>query len=129
MIKLLGLLIVAVGFALRLNALAVVVAAGIATGLLAGLSFEEILAMTGRFFVENRHLTLPILMMLPAVGLLEKHGLRQRVAQLMRQLAAATATVAVLRAAGPAPPPGHPPHPARRWTPPPAPRQRSDPAL
>lgn len=91
MIKLLGLLIVAVGFALRLNALAVVVAAGLVTGLLAGLSFEEILAMTGKFFVENRQLVLPVILMLPAVGLLEKHGLRERVAQLMRRATAATA--------------------------------------
>jgi len=91
MIKLVGILLVALGFGFRINALVVVLVAGVATGLAAGLSLREVVALLGKLFVENRGLTLPIVLMLPVVGLLEKHGLQQRVAGLMRQARAATA--------------------------------------
>jgi uncharacterized membrane protein len=90
MIKLIGIAIVAAGFALRLNPLLVVVAAGIATGLAAGLSLHEVMTLFGTYFVENRFMTLPVVLMLPVVGLLERHGLRERVASIIRRSAAAT---------------------------------------
>jgi len=83
--KLIGLAVVVAGFALRLNALAVIFVAGVSTGLAAGFSWTEIMAMVGRFFVDNRNLTLPVILMVPVVGLLERHGLQQRVAALIRQ--------------------------------------------
>ena len=85
MIKLIGIAIVAAGFALRLNPLLVVVAAGIATGLAAGLSLHEVMTLFGTYFVENRFMTLPVVLMLPVVGLLERHGLRERVASIIRR--------------------------------------------
>src|SRR6478609_3363350 len=91
MIKLLGIVLVAVGFAFRVNTLLVVLAAGLATGLLAGFSLTELLAMIGQLFVDQRNLTLSVLLMLPVVGVLEKHGLQQRVAALIRGVRAATA--------------------------------------
>ncbi len=91
MTRLLGILIIGVGFALRWNALLVVALAGITTGLLAGFTFSEIVRMTGQFFVDNRALTLPVILMVPVVGLLERHGLQERVAHLMRRAKAATA--------------------------------------
>jgi uncharacterized membrane protein len=91
MIKLVGILLVALGFGFRVNALVVVLAAGVATGLAAGLSLREVAALLGQLFVDNRGLMLPIVLMLPVVGLLEKHGLQQRVAVLMRRTRAATA--------------------------------------
>lgn len=91
MIKLTGLLFVGLGFALRLNPLPVIMVAGISTGLLAGFNFMEVLAMIGTFFVDNRGLTLPVILMVPVVGVLERHGLRQRVATLIRRARAATA--------------------------------------
>ncbi len=90
MSKLLGIVLIAVGFAFRWNALLVVLLAGIATGLLAGFSFREIVQLTGRFFVDNRALTLPVILLVPVVGILERHGLQQRVAALMRRAKAAT---------------------------------------
>ena len=54
MIKLLGLFLIGVGFAFRLNPLLVVVVGGITTGMLAGFSFNEVVAMIGRFFTDNR---------------------------------------------------------------------------
>lgn len=91
MIKLLGIVLIAVGFALRWNALLVVVLAGIVTGLLAGFSWREIMEMSGRLFVDNRALVLPVIVLVPVVGLLERHGLQQHVAALMRRAKAATA--------------------------------------
>lgn len=91
MIKLLGILLVAIGFGFRVNALVVVLVAGLVTGLTAGFSLREMVTMMGKFFVENRGLVLPIVLMLPIVGLLEKHGLQERIAFLMRKTKAATA--------------------------------------
>ncbi len=86
MVKLLGIGIVALGFALGWNALGVVLAAGIVTGLIAGFSLREIVEMTGKFFAENRALVLPVILMVPIVGLVERHGLHHRVAALMHRM-------------------------------------------
>ncbi len=91
MIRLVGILIVAAGFALRFNPLVVVMAAGIGTGLAAGLSFNEIMALFGRYFVENRYVTLTVVLLLPVVGLLERHGLRERAETIVRRAKAVTA--------------------------------------
>ncbi|MEJ1973149.1 MAG: DUF969 domain-containing protein [Lacunisphaera sp.] len=91
MIKLIGIAVVAVGFALRFNTLVVVMAAGIVTGLVAGLSFHEVLELFGKYFVENRYMTLPIVLMVPLVGLLERHGLQERAETLIGRAKSATA--------------------------------------
>lgn len=91
MIKLIGILLVALGLALRLNTLLSVLAAGIVTGLIAGFSLDEIMRMLGTFFVDNRFMTLPVILMMPVIGLLEKYGLQERAAILIRQAGAATA--------------------------------------
>jgi len=74
---LLGIAIVVIGFARRLNPALVVVVAGIASGLLAGLGIPELLALLGRSFVSNRAL-LVLILTLPTIGLLERAGLRER---------------------------------------------------
>lgn len=96
MIKLIGILVVAAGFALRFNTLLVVMAAGLATGLAAGFSFNELMALFGRYFVENRYMTLPVVLMVPVIGLLERHGLQERAATLIRRVRAATAGRVIL---------------------------------
>ena len=73
---LLGVAIVVAGFAWRLNPALVVVAAGIVSALLAGLSVPDLLALLGRSFVGNRTL-LVIVLTLPTIGLLERAGLRE----------------------------------------------------
>ncbi len=90
MIKLLGILVVAAGFGFRVNALVVVLTAGLVTGLSAGFSLTEVVGLMGKLFVDNRGLILPIVLMLPVVGLLEKHGLREHIATQMRRVQAAT---------------------------------------
>jgi uncharacterized membrane protein len=66
-------------------------AAGIGTGLVAGLSFNEIMALFGKYFVENRYVTLTVFLLLPVVGLLERYGLRERAETLVQRAKAATA--------------------------------------
>ena len=73
---LLGIAVVVCGFALRLNPALVVVAAGISSGLAAGLPIPDLLALLGRSFVSNRTLLLFVLT-LPTIGLLERAGLRE----------------------------------------------------
>ncbi len=91
MIKLIGILVVAVGFALRFNTLLVVMVAGIVTGLVSGMSFNEIITLFGKYFTENRYMTLPVVLLLPLIGVLERHGLQERAETIIRQLKAATA--------------------------------------
>jgi uncharacterized membrane protein len=91
MIKLLGIAVVAVGFLLKVNTLLVVVAAGIVTGLLAGMTFHEIVEQFGRLFVENRYMTMTVVLIVPVIGLLERRGLRERAETLIRRSRAASA--------------------------------------
>jgi len=96
MIKLLGLLLIVIGFALRANALLVVVAAGVLTGLLAGMSLNDVVEQLGRLFVENRYMTLPVILIAPVIGLLESQGLRERAEFLIRRVRSATAGRVIL---------------------------------
>lgn len=96
MIKLIGILAVAAGFALRFNTLLVVMAAGIVTGLVAGMTFHEIMELFGKYFVENRYMTLPVVLMVPLIGLLERHGLQERAETLIRRTKSATAGRVIL---------------------------------
>ncbi|KAA2262329.1 DUF969 domain-containing protein [Solihabitans fulvus] len=89
MLVLLGVLLVVVGFALRLNPLLVVTVAGIATALLGGLSPLTILNTFGTGFATNRTVTLFILT-LPVIGLVERFGLQQEAGRLIGKLRALT---------------------------------------
>ncbi|HVU18692.1 MAG TPA: DUF969 domain-containing protein [Candidatus Didemnitutus sp.] len=96
MIKLIGILVVAVGFGLRINTLVVVLAAGFATGWAAGLPLAQVVELFGRSFVENRYMTLPVVLMVPLIGLLERNGLQERAVALIKQARAATAGRVIL---------------------------------
>ena len=86
---LIGIALVVVGFALRFNPLLVVAVAGLATGLLAGLPFEKVLATLGKGFNDNRNVTL-IYIVLPVIGLLERYGLQQRARTIIANMRRAT---------------------------------------
>jgi uncharacterized membrane protein len=86
---LIGIALVVVGFALRFNPLLVVALAGIATGLLADMPFEKVLATLGKGFNDNRNVTL-IYIVLPVIGLLERHGLQQRARTIIANMRRAT---------------------------------------
>jgi len=74
---LLGVAVVVAGFAMRANPVLVVVVAGITSGVAAGMGVGDLLALLGTSFVSNRVLLL-FTLMLPVIGLLERHGLRER---------------------------------------------------
>lgn len=107
LLKLIGVVIIVVGIALRLRTTLVVVIAALATGLIAGLPlfshegiFQHIPYLTkpgqmgiintlGRAFADNRLMTLFIIT-LPAIGLCERFGLQEQSAALIRRIRAAT---------------------------------------
>ena len=86
---LLGILIVVVGFALKLNPMLVVTAAAIATGLIAGMDPVEVISTFGKAFNDNRIIAI-VWIVLPVIGLLERYGLQQRAAAVIRGFRNAT---------------------------------------
>jgi uncharacterized membrane protein len=88
-LTLIGVGIVILGFALRLNPLLVVVAAAIATGLAAGIDLVAIVTEFGRAFTQNRYMAL-VWLTLPVIGMLEKNGLKERAQALIARVGAAT---------------------------------------
>ena len=86
---LLGVLWVVLGFALRVNPALTVVSAGFVTGIAAGKSPVEVLVLLGEAFTKNRYLVL-ILLTLPVIGLLERHGLKERAQAWVARLRGAT---------------------------------------
>jgi uncharacterized membrane protein len=89
MMVLIGLAVLVAGFALRLNPLPVILAAGGASGLAAGLDPHKIIATFGRAYNENRYVSV-IYVVLPVVGLLERHGLQERARRIIADLKGAT---------------------------------------
>jgi len=82
MIVLLGVLVVVIGFATKRNPLLVVGVAGIATGLLGGLSPGKVLAAFGNGFAGSRAVTI-FAITLPVIGLLERYGLQEQARNLI----------------------------------------------
>ncbi len=89
MIKLIGVLIIIVGFLLKLDTIAVILIAGISTGLVAGIDFMDILSTLGAAFVKTRYMTL-FLLTLSVVGILERNGLKERAAKCISSMQSIT---------------------------------------
>ena len=89
MLTLVGVAIVVVGFVLRLNPLLVVVCAGIATGLAAGLDLAAVVAALGHSFTESRYVAV-VWLVLPVIGILERSGLKERARELIAGIRMAT---------------------------------------
>lgn len=90
MLVLCGIAVIVVGFLLRFNPLLVVLASALATGLAAGMDPLMIVAAFGKAFNANRYVTV-IYMVLPVIGLLERHGLQERARALIAEFRGATA--------------------------------------
>jgi len=88
--SLLGVAVIALGFALRVNPLLAIAAAALTSGLGAHIDFFRIVAAFGHAFVESRYVTVAFLV-LPVIGLLEREGLQERARLLIGRLRAATA--------------------------------------
>lgn len=90
MLVLSGIVIMILGLAFRFNALLVILVAGLVTGLAGGLGVRDVIGAIGKAFVTNRYMSLFILI-LPVIGIMERHGLRERAEHLIGQIHAATA--------------------------------------
>lgn len=94
-LRLIGVAIVLVGFALRLRVAIIVLSAGLATGLVAGMPLvgtdaaPGIVDTLGRAFANTRIITLFVLA-LPAIGLAERYGLQEQARRMIRTIPAAT---------------------------------------
>ncbi len=80
---LIGIALVVIGFALKLNPMLVVTASAIATGLIAGMDPVEVISTFGKAFNDNRIIAI-VWIVLPVIGLLERFGLQQRAAAVIR---------------------------------------------
>ena len=90
LIKLVGVLIVIVGFALKLDSILIIFLALITTGLVGGLGVEGLLEAIGTNFVANRSMAIFVMILL-VTGTLERNGLRESAADLIKKVKGATA--------------------------------------
>jgi uncharacterized membrane protein len=88
-LTLIGVLIVVIGFVLRMNPLLVVTVAGLATGIASGLGPLAVVAAFGKAFITSRYVAI-VWLVLPVIGLLEHAGLKERARSLVAGLHAAT---------------------------------------
>lgn len=92
-IPILGVVVVVVGLALstkyKINPVLAVLAGGFVSGYLGGLGTLDILETIGRVFVANRVMIL-FLIMLPAIGNLQKYGLIEQMGYLIQKVKGAT---------------------------------------
>ncbi|WP_326524623.1 DUF969 domain-containing protein [Sphingomonas sp.] len=89
MLVLSGIAVIALGFLLRFNPLLVVTVAAGVTGLAAGLDPLAIVAAFGKAFNDSRYVSV-VWIVLPVIGLLERHGLQERARHVIGRLKGAT---------------------------------------
>ena len=94
LLKLLGIVIVIVGFALKLDSILVILAAAVVTAIVGGLGPVTLLETLGSTFVANRSMAIFIIIML-VTGTLERNGLREAAAALIGKFKGATSGLVI----------------------------------
>ncbi|MCJ8342051.1 MAG: DUF969 domain-containing protein [Cetobacterium sp.] len=89
MIKLIGIVIIVLGFTLKLDTIAIVLVAGFITGIVSGMDVVQILSTLGNAFVQSRYMSM-FLLTLAVVGILERNGLRESATKAISKLDGAT---------------------------------------
>jgi uncharacterized membrane protein len=89
-LPLIGILIIVIGFIIKIDTIAVVIIAGLVTGLVSGLSLTEVLTLLGQGFIDNRLVTLFVLT-LTMIGLSERYGLKDQAVYLINKIKGLTA--------------------------------------
>ena len=89
-LKLIGIVIIVLGFALKFDVLATVLLAGLVTGIVAGMDIPPILSILGESFVSNRLMSI-FLMIFPVIAISERYGLKERAAYLIGKIKNASA--------------------------------------
>lgn len=92
LLKLLGILIVVIGFVLKLDSILIIMIAAIVTALVAGMDPVTFLETLGSSFVANRSMCVFVMVMV-VTGTLERNGLKQAAANLMKKFENASAGV------------------------------------
>lgn len=92
LLKLLGILIVVIGFVLKLDSILIIMIAAIVTALVAGMDPVTFLETLGLSFVANRSMCVFVMVMV-VTGTLERNGLKQAAANLMMKFKNASAGV------------------------------------
>jgi uncharacterized membrane protein len=87
---LLGVAVIIAGFALRAHPVLVVIAACAVTGIAAAMPVDQLLATLGTAFIKTRNLPLILLLPIAAIGLLERHGLREHAQAAIARIRSAT---------------------------------------
>ena len=82
---LIGILMVIVGFALKLDSIAVIIISALATGFAAHMDITEILSILGQTIVNQRLKTILILT-LPVIGISERYGLKEKAVSLIKKV-------------------------------------------
>lgn len=82
---LLGVLVIVLGFAFKIDTIFIVILSAIVTGVLAGIDFMEILTILGESFINSRNISLFILT-LGVIGILERNGLRERAGHVISKI-------------------------------------------
>ena len=90
LLKLLGIVIVVVGFAAKLDSILIIMVAAVVTALIAGMDPVKFLETMGASFVSNRSMCV-FIMTFVITGTLERNGLKQAAAALMKKFKGATA--------------------------------------
>lgn len=93
-LKLIGILIVIVGFALKKDSILIIMCSAVVTALIGGLGIEGLLSTLGQSFVDNRSMAIFIIVML-VTGTLERNGLKQAAADLIRKVKGASAGLVI----------------------------------
>lgn len=94
LLKLLGILIVVIGFVLKLDSILIIMIAAIVTALVAGMDPVTFLETLGSSFVANRSMCVFVMVMV-VTGTLERNGLKQAAAKVMKKFKNASAGVVV----------------------------------
>lgn len=89
-VKLIGIVIIVLGFVMKFDVLATVLVAGIVTGLVSGMDFFHILEIMGESFVSNRLMSI-FLIIFPVIAIIERYGLKERAAYLIGKIRNASA--------------------------------------
>lgn len=85
MLSLLGVVVVIIGFALKLEPIAIIVVSAIVTAVCGGINVVDLLTSVGTTFVANRNQLITIILMI-LTGTLEKNGLKEAGAALIRKV-------------------------------------------
>ena len=94
LLKLLGIVIVIVGFVMKMDSILIIMAAAVVTALVSGIDLVTLLETLGSSFVSNRSMCTFVIVFL-VTGTLERNGLKQAASDLMTKFRNATAGVVI----------------------------------